>query len=109
MRFRIRPWSPPVVTSSKSCREELQETSSISEFGKWRVESLHHKNVEMQKCEVVKSTQDPVLVIQWRWILGNLIEGLLSLFMINYSVMIQLSEPNHGSCTVVILVAKALF
>jgi hypothetical protein len=38
-----------------------------------------------------------MLVIQWSWILGNLIEGLLLLFMINFSVTIQLAEPNHGS------------
>jgi len=56
-----------------------------------------------------KSTQDPVLVIQWCWILGNLIEGLLFLFMINCSVMIQLSELNHGSSTVGVSVAEALF
>jgi hypothetical protein len=39
----ISAWSPPVVTSSKSCREELEETSSISEFGTWRVETTLHR------------------------------------------------------------------
>jgi hypothetical protein len=56
-----------------------------------------------------KSTRDPVLVIQWCWILANLIKGLLFLFMINYSVKIQLAELNHGSWTVGVLVAEALF
>jgi hypothetical protein len=85
----IRAWSPPMVTSSKSYREELEETSSISYFGTWRVEILHHRNVEIPKWETVKSTQDPVLVIQRCWIPRNLIEGLLLLFTINRSVMIQ--------------------
>jgi hypothetical protein len=47
----ISAWSPPVVTSSKSCREELQETSSISEVGTWRVETTHHRIPET-KCEM---------------------------------------------------------
>jgi hypothetical protein len=105
----ISAWSPPVVTSSKSCREELEETSSISEFGTWRVETLHHRNrnAEMPKCEMAKSTRDPVLVIQRCWILGNLIEGLLLLFTVNRSVMIQLAELNHDSWTVGDSVADA--
>jgi hypothetical protein len=41
-----------------------------------------------------------VLVIQWCWILGNMIEGLLLLFIVNRSVMIQLVELNHDSWTV---------
>jgi hypothetical protein len=41
------------------------------------------QNVGMSKCEMEKSTQDPVLVIQRCWILGNMIEGLLLLFTIN--------------------------
>jgi hypothetical protein len=63
----------------------------------------------MPKYEMVKSTRDPVLVIKWYWIHGNLIEGLLFLFMINCSVTIQLAEPNHGSWTVGVSVAEALF
>jgi hypothetical protein len=55
------------------------------------------RNVEMSKCEMEKSTRDPVLVIQWCWILGNLIEGLLFLFTVNRSVTIQLAELNHDS------------
>jgi hypothetical protein len=67
------------------------------------------RNAEIPKCEMAKSTRDPVLVIQRCWILGNLIEGLLLLFMINCSVTIQLAEPNHGSWTVGVSVAEALF
>jgi hypothetical protein len=63
----------------------------------------------MPKCEMAKSTRDPVLVIQRYWILGNLIKGLLLFFMINCLVMIQLVEPNHGSWTVGVSVAEALF
>ena len=81
----------------------------ISEIATWREEMPHHRNAEIPKCEMVKSTQDLVLVIQWCWILGNLIEGLLFLFTINCSVTIQLVEPNHGSWTVHILVVEALF
>jgi hypothetical protein len=51
----------------------------------------------MLKCEMAKSMQDPVLVIQRCWILGNLIEGILFLFTINQSVMIQLAKLNHES------------
>jgi hypothetical protein len=61
----------------------------------------------MPKCEMAKSTRDPVLVIQWCWILGNLIEGLLFLFTVNRSVMIQLAELNHDSWTVGDSVADA--
>jgi hypothetical protein len=50
-----------------------------------------------------------VLVIQWCWILGNLIKGLLLLIMINCSIMIQLAKPNHGSWMVGVLVAESLF
>jgi hypothetical protein len=48
----ISALSPSVVTSSKSCREELEETSSISEVGTWRVETTHHRIPEMRnvKC-----------------------------------------------------------
>jgi hypothetical protein len=52
--FWCKPWSPSEVTSSKSCREELEETSSISEFGTWRIETLHHKNAEILKCRNAK-------------------------------------------------------
>jgi hypothetical protein len=62
----------------------------------------------MPKCEMAKSMRDPVLVIQRCWILGNLIEGLLVLFMINCSVTIQLAKLNHGSWTVGVSVDKAL-
>jgi hypothetical protein len=54
----------------------------------------------MPKCEMVKSMRDPVLVIQWCWILGNLIEGLMFLFTVNRSVTIQLEELNHDSWAV---------
>jgi hypothetical protein len=63
----------------------------------------------MPKCEMAKSTRDPVLVILQCSILGNLIEGLLLLFMINCSVTIQLAEPNYDSWTVGISVAEVLF
>jgi hypothetical protein len=59
------------------------------------------------KCEMAKSTRDPVLVIQRCWILGNLIEGLLLLFTVNRSVTIQLAELNHDSWTVGDSVADA--
>jgi hypothetical protein len=49
----ISAWSLPVVTSSKSCREELEETSSISEFGTWRVETTLHKIPEMRNAKCV--------------------------------------------------------
>ena len=42
-------------------------------------------------------TQDPVDLIQRCWLFEHLIKGLLLIFMINYSVTIQLAEPNHGS------------
>jgi hypothetical protein len=48
--FRIGPWS--MVTSSKRYREELEETSSISEFEAWRVDMTHHRNPKMRKCEI---------------------------------------------------------
>jgi hypothetical protein len=67
------------------------------------------RNAEILKCEMAKSMQDPVLVIQWCWIVGNLIKGLLLLLMINCSVTIQLAEPNHGSWTAGVLVAESLF
>ena len=67
------------------------------------------RNAEIPKCEMAKSTRDPVLVIQRCWILGNLIEGLLLLFMINCSIMIQLAKPNHGFWMVGDLVAEAFF
>jgi hypothetical protein len=57
----------------------------------------------MPKCEMAKSTRDPMLVIQWCWILGNLIEGLLLLF----TVTIQLAELNHDSWMVGDLVLDA--
>jgi hypothetical protein len=38
----------------------------------------------------------------------NMIEGLLLHFTVNYSVTIQLAEPNHGSWTVGVSVAEAL-
>jgi hypothetical protein len=50
-----------------------------------------------------------VLVIQRCWILGNLIEGILFLFIINCSVTIQLVELNHVSWMVEVLVVEALF
>ena len=59
----------------------------------------------MSKCEMAKSTRDPVLVIQWCWILGNLIKGLLFLFTVNQSVTIRLAKMNHDSWTVGDLVA----
>jgi hypothetical protein len=65
------------------------------------------RNDEMPKCEMVKSTRDPVLVIQRCWILGNLIEGLLFLFTVNRSVTIQLAELNHDSWMVGDSVADA--
>jgi hypothetical protein len=95
--------------------KELVQLSSffrVSGIATWSVKISHHKecrNVEIPKCEMAKSTRDPVLVIQRCWILGNLIEGLLFLFTINCSVTIQLSEPNHGSWTVGVSVAEALF
>jgi hypothetical protein len=48
----ISSWSPPVVTLSKSSREEIKETSSISEFGTWRVETNLHRIPETrnEKC-----------------------------------------------------------
>jgi hypothetical protein len=49
------------------------------------------RNAEIPKCEMVKSTRDPELVIQQCWILGNMIKGLLFLFTINCSVTIQLA------------------
>jgi hypothetical protein len=49
----ISAWSPPVVTSSKSCREELEETSSISEFGTWRVETTLHRIPETRNAKCV--------------------------------------------------------
>jgi hypothetical protein len=52
---------------------------------------------------------DPMLVIQRCWILGNLIEGLLLIFMINCSVTIQLAKPNHGYLMVGVSVAEVLF
>jgi hypothetical protein len=48
--FRIGPWS--MVTSSKRYREELEETSSISEFEAWRVEMTHHRILRMRKCKI---------------------------------------------------------
>ena len=36
-------------------------------------------------------------LIQWCWLIGNLIEGLLFHLTGNRSVTIQLAEPNHGS------------
>jgi hypothetical protein len=80
---------------------------SISEIATWGVETLHHRNAEMPNCEMAKSTRDPVLVIQRCWMLGNLIEGLLLLFIVNRSVMIQLAELNHDSWTVGDSVADA--
>jgi hypothetical protein len=55
--FWCRPWSLwSVVTSSKSCREELEETSSISEFrgDMENQETLHHRNAEILKCRNAK-------------------------------------------------------
>jgi hypothetical protein len=51
----ISAWSPPVVTSSKSCREEIEETSSISDFGTWRVEMTLHRIPETQNAEMRKT------------------------------------------------------
>jgi hypothetical protein len=65
------------------------------------------RNVEIPKCEMAKSMRDLVILIQRCWILGNLIEGLLFLFTINSSVMIQLAELNHGSWMVGVSVADA--
>jgi hypothetical protein len=65
------------------------------------------RNVEMPKCEMAKSTRDPMLVIQRCWILGNMIEGLLLLFTVNRSVMILLAELNHDSWIVGDSVADA--
>ena len=65
------------------------------------------RNDDMSKCKISKSTQDPILVIQQCWILGNLIEGLLFLFTVNRSVTIQLEELNHDSWTVGDSVADA--
>ena len=50
-----------------------------------------------------------MLVIQWYWILGNLIEGLLLLFTVNRSVTFQLPELNHDSWTVGDSVADVFF
>ena len=66
-------------------------------------------NAKILKCEMAKSTGDPVLVIQWCWILGNLIEGLLFLFTVNRSVMIQLAELNHDSLMVGNSVAETFY
>jgi hypothetical protein len=51
--------------------------------------------------------QDPTDLIQWCWLFQNLIEGLFLIFMINFSVTIQLAELNHGSWTVGDSVAEA--
>jgi hypothetical protein len=48
-----------------------------------------------------------VLVIEQCWILENLIEGILFLFIVNRSVTIQLEELNHDSWTVSNSVADA--
>jgi hypothetical protein len=50
------------------------------------------QNAEILKWEMEKSTRDPMLVIQWCWILGNLIKGLMLLLMINFSATIQLEN-----------------
>jgi hypothetical protein len=52
--------------------------------------------------------QDPVDLIQRCWLFEHLIEGILLIFTINCSVMIQLAEPNHGSWMVGDSVAEAL-
>jgi hypothetical protein len=46
-------------------------------------------------------------LIQWCWLLGNLIEGLLFHLTGNRSVTIQLVEPSHVSWTVGDSVAEA--
>ena len=51
----------------------------------------------------------PMDLIQWCWLFENLIKGIMLIFTINFSVMIQLAEPNHGSWMVGVLVAEALF
>ena len=94
----------PAKLLFRSFRDRDMERQDISSQG-----MLKCKNTEIPKCEMAKSMRDPVLVIQWCWILRNLIEGLLLLFMINCSIVIQLSEPNHGSWTIGVSVAEALF
>jgi hypothetical protein len=49
----ISAWSPPVVTLSKRCREDIEETSSISEVGTWRVETTHHRIHETRNAKYV--------------------------------------------------------
>jgi hypothetical protein len=46
-----------VVTSSKSCRENLEAASSIfrvSEIATWRVEMPHNRIAELPKCRNAK-------------------------------------------------------
>jgi len=95
--FRCRLWSSLVVLWEGGASTKL---SSFLVIVTWRVETLHHRNVEMPKYEMAKSMWDPVLVIQWCWILGNLIEGILFLFTVNRSVTIQSAKLNHDSWTV---------
>jgi hypothetical protein len=49
----ISAQSPLVVTWSKSCRENLEATSSffgVSEIATWRVEKPHNRIVKLLKC-----------------------------------------------------------
>jgi hypothetical protein len=99
---------------SREGKELVQLSSFFRVLGitTWSIKISHHKecqNAKIPKCKMVKSARDPVLVIQWCWILGNLIEGLRLFFTINCSVMIQLLEPNHGSWMIGVSVAEAFF
>jgi hypothetical protein len=64
------------------------------------------RNVEMGNGEI---NARPCDLIQRCWLFEHMIEGLSLIFMINYLVMIQLAEPNHGSWTVGDSVAEAFF
>jgi hypothetical protein len=73
---------------------------------------LRNRNSRHAKLRIaeIRNAKDILfLVIQCVQVNSNMIGGLLFHLTANCSVMIQLAEPNHGSWTVGVSVAEALF